>query len=191
MLPYLVIAGAIVQLGGVAAYIKETIAGRAKPNRVSWLFWSIAPLIASAAALSSGVRWAVLPVFMSGFGPFLVLLASFANKKSYWKLEKFDYLCGLFSLLALILWGLTRDPLIAIIFAVLSDVFAAVPSLIKSWRYPETETVNVYATGLFNALTSFAAISAWTAASLIFPIYLVVIDLSFVLAVGRKRFRPK
>jgi len=75
---------------------------------------SIAPMIASAAAFSEGVRRAVVPVFMSGFGPFLVFLSSFVNRKSYWKLEKFDYICGIFSLLALIGWRMTNEPLVAI-----------------------------------------------------------------------------
>jgi len=87
-LQYLVFVGAIVGLIGIVSYIKETIQGKTKPNKITWLLWSIAPLIATFAALSDGVKLSVLPVFMSGFGPLLVLLASFVNKKSYWKLEK-------------------------------------------------------------------------------------------------------
>jgi hypothetical protein len=70
-LPYLVFLGAAVQLVGIWSYIKDTVKGDAKPNRVSWLLWSIAPLIGTAAAISDGVTWEVLPVFMSGFGPLL------------------------------------------------------------------------------------------------------------------------
>jgi hypothetical protein len=50
-------------------------------------------MIATGAALSDGVRRAVLPVFISGFGPFLIFVSSFVNKKAYWKLEKSDYIC--------------------------------------------------------------------------------------------------
>ncbi|MEI7919425.1 MAG: hypothetical protein WCH65_04430 [bacterium] len=50
-------------------------------------------MIATVAALSDGVRRAVLPVFISGFGPFLVFISSFINKKAYRKLEKSDYVC--------------------------------------------------------------------------------------------------
>jgi hypothetical protein len=178
MLQYLVIVGAIIQLAGIASYIKETLKGNTKPNKITWLLWSVAPMIATFAALSAGVRLSVLPVFMSGFGPFLVFLASFVNKKSYWKLEKFDYICGLCSILALILWGITKEPAIAIIFAIASDGFAAVPTIIKSWKYPETETVTPYITGLLNSSTSFAAIKVWDFASIAFPVYLIIINIS-------------
>lgn len=190
-LQYLVFLGAIAQLFGIASYIKETLKGKTKPNRVTWLLWTIAPLIATAAALSGGVRWSVLPVFMAGFGPLLVLLASFVNKKSYWKLERFDYLCGLFSVLALILWGITRDPIVAIVFSILSDGFAGIPTLIKSWKYPETETVDAYTTGLFSALTGFGAIRVWNFAAIAFPIYLVIMNTLLILAIYRKRIFNK
>jgi len=187
MIQYLVILGAIVQLAGIYVYIKETVAGGAKPNRVSWLMWSIAPLIATIASLASGVTWAVLPVFMAGFGPLLVFTVSFVNKNSYWKLERFDYLCGFLSLLALILWAITKIPDIAIVFAIASDGLAAIPTLIKSWKHPETENDSPFTTGLFSSLTSFAAIKVWIFSAYAFPIYLVLIDAALAFAICRRK----
>jgi hypothetical protein len=184
MFKYLVLLGVAVQFVGITAYIKEVIKGNNKPNKVTWLLWSIAPLIASAAAISAGVTWAVLPVFMSGFGPLLVLIVSFASPKSYWKLESFDYLCGLFSLLALVLWLVTKDPVIAIMFAVASDGFAAIPTLIKSWQFPNTETASPFAAGLFSAVTSFFVIPSWTPAQYLFPVYLVAVNSALILTIS-------
>lgn len=190
-LPYLVFVGAAVQLVGIYSYIKDTVQGDTKPNRVSWLLWSIAPLIGTAAALANGVGWAVLPVFMSGFGPLLVFIASFVNKNSYWKLERFDYWCGLLSLLALVLWGITKIPEIAIIFAIASDGLAAIPTLVKSWKYPETENAGPFTAGIFNSLTSFAAIKIWNFSALAFPIYLVIINISIALVIYRRKIFGK
>lgn len=153
--------------------------------------WSIAPLIATGAAFSDGVRLAVLPVFMAGFAPLLVFIASFASKKAYWKLEKFDYICGSLSLLALVLWAITKQPLIAIILAITSDLFAAVPTLIKCWKHPETESIEAYTTGTFNALTSFFALKTFGASELAFPIYLVFINSSLAIAVYRGNILQK
>ena len=129
MLQYLVIIAALVALFACLSYIRSMFRGEAKPNRVSWLMWSIAPMIGTAAALSDGVRWAALPVFMAGFSPLLIFIFSFVTKKAYWKLEPFDYVCGSFSALALILWGVTKEPNIAIAFSIASDGFAAVPTI--------------------------------------------------------------
>jgi len=186
MLKYLVIVGALVQLIGIFSYIKDTIKGNTKPNKVSWLMWSIAPLIATVAAFYSGVRWAVLPVFMSGFAPLLVFIFSFLNSKSYWKLERYDYVCGLCSILALVLWGVMKEPLIAIVFAIFSDAFAAIPTIIKSWSHPETESSIAYSTGVFNSLTSFAAISFWSLSQYLFPVYLVTVNGLILVIIYRK-----
>lgn len=191
MLQYLVFVGAAVNLFGAFFYIKETIRGNTKPNRVTWLLWSIAPLIATIAALADGVRLSVLPVFMSGFVPLLIFIFSFVNRNSYWQLEKFDYLCGLFSVLALIFWGITKNPAIAIIFAIASDGSAALPTLVKAWKYPETETGTPYMTGLFSALTSFTAIKVWNFSYYAFPIYLVIVCTLLILAVYRNRILQK
>ena len=79
MLKYLVFVGVVLQLIGVFSYAKDVVKGKAKPNRVTWLMWSIAPLIATAAGLFSGVGLAVIPVFMSGFGPLIIFILSFTN----------------------------------------------------------------------------------------------------------------
>lgn len=183
MLHYLVLLGALVSLTGCLSYAYETIQGKTKPNRISWLLWSIAPLIATAAGIKSGVTWAVIPVFMSGFGPLLILCSTFLNKSSYWKLEKFDYLCGFFSLLALVLWAITKNPTIAIFFAILSDATAAIPTLKKSWQNPKTETYTPYLGGLFSVGTAFFAITMWNFASLAFPMYLGIMNIVIVGAI--------
>lgn len=190
-LQYLIFIGVMAQLWGVVYYIKGMFIGDTKPNKVTWLMWSVAPLIATFAAISDGVRWSVLPVFMAGFGPLLVFIFSLINKKSYWKLEKIDYLCGFFSVVALILWGITKEPNIAIMFSIASDGSATIPTLIKSWKHPETESGGAYTSGLFSASTSFFAIKIWNYSSLAFPIYLIVANSLLSVFVYRRKIFKK
>lgn len=183
----IVLFGALVSLIGISTYVRSVVWGNTRPNMVSWLMWSIAPLIGAAAALSEGVTWAALPVFMSGFGPLLIFICALFVRRSYWKLGRFDYLCGLFSALALVLWGLTQEPVIAIIFAILSDFFALVPTLKKSWNHPHTEDGFAYAAGVINISTSFFVLQSLSFAELAFPIYVLLADLTMVYAIFRKR----
>jgi uncharacterized membrane protein len=189
MFQYVVFIGVFVNVIGGFAYIRDTLRGETQPNRVSRLLWSVSTFIAAFAALQNGVGLAALPVFASGLVPFLIFLASFVNPKAYWELRPFDYVCGLFSVLALVLWYLTKDPNIAIVFAIVSDGFALIPTLVKSWKFPESESVIAYVTGLFSALTSFAAMKTWSFSELAFPTYLVVSCAVLVYAIKRKRFK--
>jgi len=187
MLVYLVFIAAFATLAATYLYISSMFKGAAKPNRVSWLMWSIAPFIAAAAAISNGVGWAVLPVFMSGLSPFLIFTASFVTKKAYWKLASFDYVCGALSGLALILWYLTKDPNVAIAFAIASDGLAAIPTLIKAWNHPETEFPWPFIVGVFNASTSFGAATMWAFSEIAFPTYLIAINVVLSFSVYNKK----
>lgn len=182
-----VILGSFVNLAGTGYYIRNTIKGITRPNRMTWFMWSIAPLVGTAAALASGVTWATLPVFMAGFMPLLVFLASFVNPNSYWALERFDYVCGGFAVLALVLWYLTRNPTIAIIFAIASDFAAGVPTLVKCWKHPETETASGFTATCFNNLMSFFVITRWNFANVAFPLYLVLMSTALAVPVVRKK----
>ena len=90
-------------------------------------------------------------------------------------------------MLALILWGITKEPIIAIVFAIFSDGFACIPTIVKAWKFPETETGAPFITTLFSAFTSFFAIKIWDFASCAFPIYLVIACMVLIFTVYRKR----
>lgn len=187
MIERLAFVAAFAVLIAAGMYIRSMFKGEAKPNRVTWLLWAIAPLIATAAAISNGVEWSVLPVFMSGFSPLLIFIFSFIVPNAYWKLTRFDYYCGGFSVLALALWAITKEPNIAIAFAILADGLAAIPTLHKAWHYPETEAAWPFVVGFVSTLSAFPLIKFWTFSEYAFPIYLVLINILLIISVFRKR----
>ena len=187
MFEYVVLVAAAASLIAALVYIRSMFKGQTKPNRVTWFMWSVAPFIATAASLSSHVGWAVVPVFMSGFGPFLTFTASFFCKRGYWKTVLFDYYCGILSGLALILWYLTKDPNLAIVFAMVSDGLAAVPTIIKGWRTPETESAWPFIVGVFTPITSFLVATTWSFSQLAFPTYLIAINILLTTSISKKK----
>jgi hypothetical protein len=187
MLEYLVVVAAFASLIAAIVYIRSMFKGNTKPNKVTWFMWSIAPLIATAAAISKGVSWAVLPVFMSGFCPLLIFASSFFTKKTYWKLSTFDYFCGTLSGMALVFWFATNDPNLAIALAIVSDTFAAIPTFKKSWSNPETESAWPFIVGFFGPMTSFAVATIWSFSELAFPVYLIVINFLLAFSVYNKK----
>jgi len=185
---YIVIFATLINTFGSFFYLKDTLEWKTKPNRVTWWIWAAAPLIwATAMYFSQWLTWNILPVFVAGFFPFLIFLSSFVNKNSYWELKKLDYICLALAILALILWGITNNPLIAIIFSILADFFAALPLIIKIYKFPETETISAYFAWLISALSAFLVIKNWTLEEYLFPAYLVLICSIIILAYYWKR----
>jgi hypothetical protein len=175
-----IILGVLLQLWGCIVYAKDTINGRTKPNLVTWFLWFLAPTIAFAAELDKGVGLVSLMTLSVGLGPLIVLAASFANSKSYWELHWTDYICGLLSLLGLVLWLIYREGNIAIVLNIFADLAAAAPTLVKSFRHPETESVEAYWVAAVNAGITLLAIDTWNVAHYGFPIYIFLVNIAFV-----------
>lgn len=184
----LVIISIFVSLSGSTAYIVNTLKGKTKPNRVSWFLWAAAPLIGTGAAISSDADiWATVRIFLAGFIPLVVLISSFVNKQSYWKLTAFDFTCGLWSVLALAVWLLTDSPEAAILFAATADGLAALPTLIKSWKYPETETGWTFMAGFIATLLVLPSIPNWNIENSAFQIYLLTVNALLTFFIFRKK----
>ncbi len=188
----LVVVSACVVIFGASRYIIDTIKGETQPNRITWLMWSIAPLIGSAAAIASGAGlWATARVFLSGFFPLLVLIASFVNKKSYWKLTLFDSFCGICSLLALIFWLGVHSPQIAVLLAAIGDGFALLPTLLKAWKFPQTETGITYIASLVATILVLPSIPVWNIVNSAFQIYLLIANSVLIIAIYRSNVSLK
>lgn len=185
---WLVILSALISLSGNLVYIRDTLAGRTKPNRVSWSLWAAAPIIATVAALSAHADgWATVRIFISGFTPLLVFAASFLNPNAYWKLGKFDFICGAVAVIGLILWGLADSPRLAILFLAIADGFACIPTLIKAWKHPETETGFAYITSFVAVLIVLPSIPVWNIENSAFQIYLLIANTALLFTVYRKK----
>jgi len=171
-----VFVGAIIATAGALSYFIDTIRGKIKPNKVSLLMWTLAPFLAFFAQLSKGVGIQSLTTFMVGFLTLIIFIASFVNKKAEWKIRRFDVICGLLSALGLILWFVTKEGNIAIAAGILSDGLASVPTIVKSFYYPETENPYGYGTGAVNSLLTLLTLKIWNFANISFLVYLIVVD---------------
>mgnify|MGYP003328769751 CR=1 FL=1 len=173
--PKFVLIGAAINLIGSSKYVIDTLRNKTKPNRVTWTLWALAPLIAFAAQIQQGVGLRALMTFMVGFGPLMVLTASFVNRKATWKLTTFDYACGALSLAGLGLWAVTRVGNVAIFFSIVADLLAAVPTLVKSFYEPESESALVFLNGSISAAITLLTIDNWNFATYGFPVYIFII----------------
>jgi hypothetical protein len=181
---YWVYVGSAIGALGTAVYLRDTLRGTTKPNRVTWLLWAIAPLLAAAVELDQGVGIRTLPTFMVGFMPLLVFVASFHNAESVWKIRRFDYACGVMSVIGTVVWLATRNGVLAISAAIVADFLAGVPTLMKSWTHPETETVHTYVGAVLSMLILLLTIDHWTFDVAAFPLFIVCMGSVQVFLVG-------
>ena len=169
---------------GTAVYLRDTLRGTTKPNRVTWLLWAVAPLLAAAVELNEGIGLRALPTFMVGFMPLLVFAASFHNRDAVWKIRRIDYACGVMSVVGTVVWLVTRNGVLAISAAIAADFLAGVPTVMKSWTHPETETVYSYVGVVISMGVVLLTIQDWTFDVAAFPIFIVCMGSVEVFLVG-------
>jgi hypothetical protein len=173
--PHFVLLGAAFSLLGAAGYCREILRGRVRPNRVSWLLWAVAPLIAFAAQVSGGVGLPSVLALSVGLGPLCVFACSFAGGAGRWRLGRLDLLCGALSVLAIVLWLASGSGTVAIVMSIAADALAAVPTLVKAIRAPETEYAGAFRNGVANATITLLTIHHWSFASAGFPVYILLL----------------
>lgn len=177
MLPgYFIIVGTLLGALGSIAYVVDTVQGKIKPNRVSFLLWSIAPMIAFSAQITQGVGLEALMTFSTGFLPLTVFLASFANKQAKWSLTGFDLVCGTLSIMGLLLWMITKVGNVAIFFSIVADGFAAIPTIVKAYRYPDTELAWPWMATVIGIILTLLTLSTFTFANCGFILYILTVN---------------
>jgi hypothetical protein len=187
MLPeYFAIIGAVIgSLGGVY-YLIETLTGKAQPNRITWLLWGLFPMIIFVAQRAKGVQGLSWTSFVAGFMPLLIVAGSLFNKKAFWKSERRDYYLMAAAILGIVLWGITDNPNVAILFSLLADLLAGIPTLIKAYHHPRSESWIAYAVSTFGFGISFLSIHAFTFESTAFVSYVFLLNGTLALLASRR-----
>ncbi len=188
MLPEnIIFIAALISFFGHLEYVRSVIKGDTKPNLVSWFIWMLAPFIGIFFQLKAGAGLSILPIFMSGFVSLLVLVAGLVTKNSIWKISTLDIVCGIFSLLALILYVLTHNLAVSILFAIASDALAFIPTLVKSWKSPESESHYAYSSEIIANLIGLLIITQWSFTIYSFGVYMLIFNTIQILILYRKK----
>ncbi|GEM_PF-127021 len=165
--------GVLLIVVGTGVYIRQMFRGLTRPNLVTWLLWALAPLIAFFAQLQEGVRSPAALTLAVGLCPAAIFVAGF--RRAHVRITWFDLVCGAMSAVALALWRTTGNSKVAIVLSIVADVLAAVPTLVKSYRQPRSETPLVFALFMGSAGITLLTIRQWTLENSAFAIYIFVL----------------
>jgi hypothetical protein len=183
---YFAIIGAIIGSLGGLFYLYETVVGKAQPNRITWLLWGIFPMVIFAAQKAQGVKGVSWATFVAGFIPLLVVVASLFNRKAYWKSEARDYWLMAAAIAGLILWAVTDNPSLALLFSLLADMLAAIPTVIKAARHPRSESWIAYAISAFGFGMSLLSVPTHNLENSAFVAYVFILNGSLAVLASRR-----
>lgn len=171
--------GAAISVSGAALYIRDTWRGVTAPNRVTWSLWALEPLLAFGVQRQEHVGLASFMTLVLGLIPLIVLVVSFHDANAVWRIDRFDIACGILSVVGLVVWITANEPTIALVSFVVADAVAALPTVRKAFRTPESESAWAFLASVCFAVITLLTLKRFTTAGALFP--LSVLSMSAVI----------
>lgn len=165
---------------GYMSFIKGTLRGTMEPNRATWIVWFVQDGLMAASAVMVGIGpAAVMPVvWWVGAAIMLVLSMTRGAHIPFTRLEK---ACLGLSGVGILLWATTGSPLLALVASVSSACIGGIPTVIKAWEKPETESMSGWLLMFVATVFSSLAIQHWTFESGFLPIMVGALQISILL----------
>lgn len=177
-----ILSSIFVLLGGIP-YIKDIYKEKVNPHILSWLGWSFITALGAFAMLADGSQWAVAILFSNTALCFIIAVYSIIKKVGVWSTSVYDFIFFGLGVLGLVLWQVLNIPVIALICAIIADFSFGIPTIIKTFKKPETETSFVWLMATISGLLSLFAVKSFAFHEVAYPIYLFIFDLLVLLLV--------
>jgi hypothetical protein len=173
-----------------APYIASILRGKTRPHVFTWFVWFINMSIVYFGQHIAGAgpgAWATgLTALLNSI---VIVLALTRGEKN---ITRFDWACFLASLLAIPLWGMTRDPVYAVVLVTFIDLAGYGPTVRKSFFKPQEENISPYLIGTPKHILAIMALEAYTTTTLCFPAAIATANVGLVaMILWRKRILLK
>lgn len=185
------LAASIFVLIGSIPYIIDIHNKRAHPHVLSWIGWSFITALGASAMMAEGATWSSAIVWANTAMCFAIALYAVVRKAGVWSTTKYDYLFFVFGFLGLILWQTLNMPVLAIVFAIFADISFGLPTIIKAYKNPNSETRLVWIASAISGTLGIFAISNFGFHEAAYPLYLFIYDFTMFLIVLRVVYKRK
>ncbi|HEX7042344.1 MAG TPA: hypothetical protein VF189_03775 [Patescibacteria group bacterium] len=179
---------AIFVVVGPITYIVSIAKGQTRPHRMTRFILAFVLTLNFVSIVAAGGNFGAQ--IFAGI-TFLQALVVFVM--SLWRgiggSSTFDWVCFVVAVGGIIGWKVTGNPLFGVWFAILADIAAYLPAIIKTYHKPKTESPWYYA---FSGLAALLSLIAYKVdASSIFQIYIVICCIFMIGLIYRKEMYKK
>ena len=181
----------ILELGSYAPYFWGIFKGKIKPHAFTWFVWGTLTGIGFVAQILSGGgagSW-----IMAINSMFCFTIAGIGFWQKHVKFVLFDWVALVGAFLAIVLWGITHNPLTAVILVSISDGIGLLPTIRKVYHFPNEESVAPWAFGILYYIISLFALQSFILTTWLYPVAIILFDSIFVLVatIRRKQLKQK
>lgn len=171
---------------GYIPYLISIYRHKTKPHPFSWFLWAILGLVTLVTYIGVGAKETLPLAILNFVGPLFIFFFTI----KFWKgnFPIFDYLCLVFSLIAIVIYIVFHEAAIALTINLVGDLFAALPTIRKTYKDPTSENLSTWLLFTFGAAISFFAIREFSYGLIILPLYLTVYEGIMCVLILRKKY---
>lgn len=181
------IIAAVLAVVGNVPYLRDVLSKKVEPHAYTWLVWTLVSGITFFGQVAKGAGVGAIPTAASEI--FTVIIFFFSLRNGFKHVTRIDTVFLIFALTGLIPWALTNDPTISVIIAVSIDLIAFVPTLRKTWFYPETEAPILYSMNALRHALALFSLQAYNIATMLHSIAMIITNTLMTFFILRKRTR--
>lgn len=176
----------ILNLAGYIPYIRDIFRNIVKPHPYTWAIWTILTTIAAFNQVSNNGGYSSLffisTALLVGFVFILSLRFGMGGASTI------DRLCLILAACLLIYWITSKDTHTSTVLAVIIDGIGAVPTLIKVYHHPRSETYIQWTLAGIAGLLTILSVPRFDWILLIYPLYVFLMNGAIV---GTKYLRER
>lgn len=165
----------VLSFGATIPYAVDIIKGRAKPARSTRILFLLLILVTLVVQSREFTSWVLLLTI--GELATQVMLFGLGMKHGMGGLARLDVVCYIAFAISLAAYLLTRNATLSLTLLVLTDSIAFLPTIVKIWRDPTSDTwVFFVVGGVAAAAASLLARSTNSYTELLFPTYIFIVN---------------
>src|SRR5260221_1657260 len=181
MLQIIGIISGLVALIGEFPYINDIVRNKTKPERATWLIYITLSGIAFFSQLAKGASNSLWLTGLESIGVLIIFLLSL--KKGVGGVNKRDKIILLTALAGLLLWYFTKEAAVALYIIIAVDLVGTIPTVIKSFEEPESETLITWLLSSIAGILSMIAVGKFSVVLLSYPFYIFLANGGVVMAI--------
>jgi len=170
-------------------YVRDILRKTTKPERASWLIWTVLGSIAFFSQLAEGASNSLWMVAIQTVLCGLVFILSLHHGEG--GLLKRDIVALLIAALGLLVWFFTKEAAYALFIVIAVDAAGASLTILKSYKDPGSETMSTWFLSGLSGFVSMLAVGSLNWVLLSYPIYIWLVNWVVVAAMllGSKRIK--
>jgi hypothetical protein len=180
---YFGLAATLLGIIGAAPYIFNTFRRKTKPHRIAWLIFLILSIIIFTSQFALGARASLIFYGWTMVNNIVIFSLSMRKNGGYGDISPLNIACFCLAVIAILLWGTTSSPILALISVLVADGIGSTLIVFKAYKHPYTETLFMWSLGIIAGALNILAVGRLVPSQLAAPTYITVFCLAISVAI--------